>query len=154
MPFVARFNGKGLVVPVRTYLHEAGYELWQNGNNSITNAKRYAQKIFKSDEFRLLAKEEELDYAIAALWGDNGKKTADVFGYSGLREDWKFANPEVISLNCVDGTWQSPARFCGDMDILRGDLEKWRRASTGDLDYFINHDPGLSSMIWKPIHER
>lgn len=153
MVFVARLKGNGLVVPVKAYLHESGYERWGNTKTATGNAGIYIQKIFKSEEFLRLAKREELDYVISALWNNNGKKTADVFGYSGLREDWK-ANPEIIAWNCVNGVWQSPARFCGDTVVLLGEEETWRISGTKDLAYYAANPPNLSSRIWRPINER
>jgi hypothetical protein len=155
MPFVARFCLKSHVVPVRAYLHSAGYELWSQNGHELINARRYAQKIFKSDDFIRMAEEEKLDYVITALWNDQGKKTADVFGYSGLREEWKLTNPEVTAWNCIDGVWQSPARSCGDTMILLGEEEIRRISGTKDLAYHMAYPPPkLPSRIWAPKNER
>ncbi|MBI3623919.1 hypothetical protein HY212_07625 [Candidatus Pacearchaeota archaeon] len=152
MVFVARFSGKDLVVPVRTYLHDVGLEKWDINGDGVQSAANYHSLVFKSDGIHRIVRDEKLDYVIAALWNNEGNKTADVFGYSGVKNNWK-ANPEVRAWNCINGIWRDDAHFCGDMVMILGAEETWRRASTKDLKYYMSHPPiNLPPRAWKPIN--
>ena len=125
MVFLRVYNLTSLIPPGRLYDHAGGSEVFSNGENSVSYTSRQESWLA----------EENLDYFIAISWGENGQKVLDIFGYLGLRDNWK-ANPEVQNWVVKDGILvQKKEITCGESLVLLGREEEHRLKTEGLEEY-------------------
>ncbi|MBI2542631.1 MAG: hypothetical protein HYW24_00375 [Candidatus Aenigmarchaeota archaeon] len=117
-------------------MHKAGFE-----DTYLTThaAERHARDTLYENRYLV----GNADYLIVALWGDNGTKIAEVFGYGGISE-WP-GNPDKYCWIFHDGVYQPEKTLiaCGDTDIALGREEEYRR-TTRDIRKFMAFIPRLS----------
>lgn len=81
-----------------------------------------------------------VDYVIAFLWGNQGRRVAELFGFGGVK-DWP-GNPEVYSWVFEDGVYKPEERqiSCGDSLVVLGREEDQRR-KTKSCDEWLCRTP-------------
>ncbi len=139
MPFIKRFSMPHAVKPTRVYVHEAGFtDAYDHGKLP----QAYIGKIFEGYAELF----EPDDFLIMALWGDNGKQIAEVFGYFEI-DPWP-GNPEVNSWVFRDGIYQREERqiSCGDTLIVLGREEEARRKAP-DLRSYMQNPPDVRDLM-------
>ena len=142
MAFITRFNLPIEDPPVRAYLHQAGFKEVFEGKIEI--AKSYFLGIFDSQHKNL----DNFGYVLATIWGDNGSKIIDFFGYRPTRPE---ENPEVYAWVVCDGAvvrsgLDHNPTTCGDSLIVLGREEEHRR-KTKDLTDFMSNPPPLEEVL-------
>ena len=144
MPFIQciRFHEPK---PTVLYFHETGYaDAFGKDRVGIPEGLKHTVSILE----RHPQLTGSATYILAALWGDKGRKTAELFGYGDLSE-WH-CNPTAYDpLVFKDGVYQplSMEVGCGDMAIAFGREEEHRRACK-DIDEFIARQPELPGFLW------
>tara|TARA_Y100000034_G_C6547353_1_gene236355 strand:+ start:51 stop:500 length:450 start_codon:yes stop_codon:yes gene_type:complete len=132
-------------IPVRGYIHRVGIEVYGN-----TKAERRGsavcnlRNIKNSDKFLKIVKEEELDYLLAALWADGQEKVIDLFGFGDVRNNWP-SNPDVLSWSFRKGVLRRGALTCGDMLLVLGEEERYRR-TTPNLKHYLGNPPKIEGI--------
>ncbi len=142
MPFLKRFSMPHAAKPTRAYVHEAGFTDAYGQLTGPDSPRTYVGKIFERHN-RLF---EPDDFLIMALWGDNGKQIAEVFGYFGINP-WP-GNPEVNSWVFRDGIYHLYERqiSCGDTLIVLGREEEARRKSP-NLEHYMKNPPDVRDLM-------
>ncbi len=150
MAFIGRINLPDLKVPVRAYVHEAGFNEAYKGD--IEEAQAYL-KDFMTDSLRWYSGKEimKFDYLLGAIWGKKDEKIIDLFGFSDISE-WP-GNPDVTSFVIKNGGYDTredddsfvESYTCGDTLIMLGEEEKYRR-TTKSLDEYMRNPPEISVM--------
>lgn len=138
MPFDKRIIFPNEVIPVKTYLHTAGRELFGAKDHQIVNACSYTLNLLE----RYGAHFRDFQFALFALWGDtlNNERVADVFGFTEI-SDWRSSNPEIKTLAFREYNLEHEFRTCGDSLILFGNEEQNRRHCADLREYIIESNP-------------
>jgi len=139
MPFSRRFSMQHAAKPTRVYVHET---VFTDADNHGKLPQAYIGKIF--EQYTELFEPD--DFLIMALWADNGKQIAEVFGYFGTNP-WP-GNPEVNSWMFSDGIYQREERqiCCADTLIVLGREEEARR-KTPDLKSYMQNPPDVRDLM-------
>jgi hypothetical protein len=157
---ITRFNLPDYRVPVRAYLHGAGFEIW--GEQSVSTdpievAKDYLFKTLDSLGRRIAS----FDYVLAFMWGQfdpegqdkEGHRVIDCFGYSGvpkLQKDWP-GNSDGEGWVMKDGLYVKKEDItlagltCEDCDIIKGKEGEYRRTCK-NLNEFIRNPPKIQGL--------
>lgn len=123
-------------IPARAHLHRAGMGAYGNSDGERRrNAVQYLGELVHTQGFNRIVAENRLEYAIAAMWGDDGKRIADLFGFKDVKDKWP-GNPDVMSWDFRDGVFTRGALTCGDTLIMLGGEERYRR-TTPDLETYM-----------------
>lgn len=139
-------------VPVRAYVHEAGFEEVYDG--SVEMARAYLESFMKDSLNWYSGKEiRGFDYILGAVWGkkDKDEKIIDLFGFSDINE-WP-GNPDVTSFVIKNGSYDADENYdstlksytCGDTLIMLGEEEAYRR-TTKNLEEYFRNPPSISVM--------
>ncbi|MFH0832302.1 MAG: hypothetical protein V1900_01080 [Candidatus Aenigmatarchaeota archaeon] len=147
--FVARMSFPNREPPVRAYVHKAGLAAY--GDYPIEGAKRYLLEVL--DNYQKECAHYNL--ILAALWGDNGSRMIDFFGFSNIGKRWD-KNPDISAWVIKDGLHIPKKEItCGDTLIALGREEECRRFSSNALDYMRYHhdlgelEPKISELSWE-----
>lgn len=113
------------IPPGRLYDHSSGKDVFVHPEAS-------QDYLFNQN----LPKElEESDYFIGISWGEKEDKVLDLFGYSGIKENWK-TNPGVRNWVIRNGTITKDSEItCGEGLILLGREEEYRLKTGGLQEY-------------------
>ncbi|MBI2232731.1 MAG: hypothetical protein HYU56_02330 [Candidatus Aenigmarchaeota archaeon] len=136
------------VKPTRVYVHET---LFTDAYDSSVNLPQTYIDLNKPDFIgKIFEQYTELfepdDFLIMALWGNDGKQIAEVFGYFGTNP-WP-GNPEVNSWVFSDGIYQREQRqiCCADTLIVLGREEEARRKAP-DLKSYMQNPPDVRDLM-------
>ena len=145
MPFVGSVR-LSTPKPTILYMHETGYtEAFGDGRRGMNEGIRHTENI-------LVANKQMVDpatYILAALWGDKGKRVAELWGY-GEFKDWS-ENPTLLRTWVFkDGVYvpEPQSIGCEDTTIVFGAEGKHRRTCKGGLREFISRHPELPDYTW------
>lgn len=129
MPFVGRSLIRGVIPPAKVYLHSNGMDLF---DNSIDFGREHVNELIERNPGVF----SPADYVIAALWGENGKRVSECFGYGDMGE-WP-GNPTVYSWVFENGVYKPEQRqiSCGETLVVLGREETFRRTTRDLCDYF------------------
>ena len=138
MAFIERFTSLKSAVPFRCYIDDN--EL-NESFGSIENARKYI--------FSLIEKHKEMfegrDYLIAAVYGLEKKKIAEIFGYKVMGDSWP-GNTDNLTWIFEDGEHLPTEKWsCENVDIARGEEGKHRR-KTANLEDFLRTVPHLAEL--------
>jgi len=116
----------------RVYVFDCGFS---EAYFEELDALRYATSVIKNARKEM---EIPIDYFIGGLWGDKKDRVIDVFGFSGVRENWQ-GNPDVHSWVVRNGVWRKENPItCGNMLRILGIEEEHRRGKENLTDYIFN----------------
>ena len=139
-------------VPTRIYVHQAGAEVWGRDLNAVKTK-------FERDFDKHIEKFPEtengvpnFDYMLAVLWGNQGARIIDGFGYKefdALEGDaWRNSNPEISIWNLQNGVFvpktsiRGSSAACKDgIEVING--ENKHIEHTNSLADFLTHPPEL-----------
>lgn len=146
MKFVARLNFSIEVPRIRSYVHEAGISEAYGSKDPVLEARNHLLEILERNREKLRV----FNYVLAAIWGDNGTKFIDFFGYNGINR-WP-GNPDVSAFVSRNGIYVPQTQTtCGDTLIVLGEEEKHRRTRSS-LDDYMNNPPYIPNLNnGKPI---
>ena len=140
------------IPPFKAYLHNFGKESFEpnrNDNRGLTNLPAMASQYL----IQMLVVNEELvkgaDFLIAGLWGDKDKnRMVDLIKYSTF-DKWG-GNPVMENYVLQEGILRPEVKpgMCGDMLIVLGAEEQFRRTTLDIVDYMQRNPdiPGLRVM--------
>ena len=142
MAFIYQINFPEKFIPLRNYTHKTGFnEVFENDKNRILEYLN--QTFFINDQsYAHFIKTDEISFFLTGVWGDqNGNKIIDVFGYN-FNGNWP-GNPDISNWTVKNGVWIKGNRIseCGDMAIVKGEEEKYRRTKKNLKDYINNPVP-------------
>jgi hypothetical protein len=136
--FFARLTLNGNLPPVRAYFHHGGFDQAYGAEDGIRNAVAHLRTALDAN-IDLLG---EKQFLLAAIWGNDGRKTIDVLALTHREgEGWQ-DNPEVSAYVLEEGFYQ-PARrdiTCGDGLMIFGREEEYRR-KTKDIKEYAARPP-------------
>lgn len=112
-----------------------------NGCTSAGNTKRYLEHIVIENNKIF----DDASFLIAILWGDDGVKVADVFGYA-KTEEWP-GNPEVSNWVFRDGVYLPNPNYitCSNSIRMLG-MEENARRGTKSLEEYMKLNPFLGDL--------
>ena len=133
--------------PVRAYVHKTGFDVY---GNSIPEAERHLKQVLKENREEL----NGLQYMLAAMWGYEGNKMIDMFGYNGITK-WP-GNPNIYAWVMENGVFvpvdkmiPKLALTCEDTSILISKEAEHRRNRNSLADFistpplFLSDERGL-----------
>lgn len=130
--------------PARAYFHEAGFDAFGRLDGTPSGVQLGTAYVSDILEFhkRLL---EPAGFVLAFLWGSEGRKVVELFGYSA--DDWP-GNPDVHSWVFKDGIYHIAENqiSCGDSMIVLGREEEHRRRAP-DLKAYMQYPPDVSDLM-------
>ena len=156
MPFIARISVPDWRIPVRAYLHESGIEVYEFQKPNNTEQDRVSLASVHLGENVLCYAAHPSDgklfrpakYLLVALFGKEGKRMAEVFGYGDF-EDWP-GNPTKYRWTFRHNVYMPKEQEdgCGDTDIVLGEEEKWRRSpEVHNTDTFMLKPPDVGNVL-------
>lgn len=134
--FVARVNLPYQGPPTRAYVHQAGLDLF-GADDPHAAAKQYLLESLAGNRGAFA----DQTYLLAAVWGDAARqeRVIDVFGFSDVHPDQWPGNPDVSGWVIRNGIIVPSTKLtCGDMTIVLGEEEKYRRNSRSLEEYLVN----------------
>lgn len=147
MPFIARILIPDWEIPARAYLHGSGLNVFNQRSAEFwkpLSAADYLAKDVLNGHSELF---QPSKYLIVALFGKEGNRMAEVFGYGDFAE-WP-GNPTKYRWTFREGVYlpQEKEDGCGDTDIILGVEEKCRRnPRIRDIDEFMRSPPPVEDM--------
>ena len=137
MDFIYTINDRSGKIPIRAHLHKTGTTAYGENNERVKrHAINYLFEMIHSQRFNEIVREDNLEYALAAMWGDNGTKVVDLFGFRGVKDSW-LRNPDVLSWDFRNGIFTRGAITCGDTLIMLGKEEDYRRRKNAGLETYM-----------------
>ena len=136
-----------VIPPFRAYLHGAGIEAFSKDPLPEIAAKDHLFDVLHSNSHLL----EGVDFMIAALWGNEGKKIVDLFRYADVVSDWNDnpGNPDFLEPLVFKNGFYIPSarvRTCEDSIIVLGAEGKHRRKSR-DMEQYMALSPDIEGIV-------
>jgi hypothetical protein len=149
MPFLDTFTLFGSVKPARIYFHKTGYNeaFGSDAEDNPSLGTGICHVVDIMEKYRGTL--QPADFLISMLWGEDGIRTAEVFGYGDITE-WP-GNPTVYNWVFRNGVHCPDQRqiSCGDTLIVLGEEEKQRRHSKDFLDYITKPPKPPADLLLK-----
>jgi len=129
--------------PFRAYIHSSAAPAFSpTAHTNLEEQVRENLLLHLGKNFNLV---KDFDFLITAAWGDNKDKMLDIFGYSGIKENW-LNNPGISFYVLRNGVLSQEKEItCGDTLIVLGEEEKYRR-TTLDLTSYIENPPKIEGL--------
>ena len=138
MAFIERFTSLKSEVPLRCYIDDNDLNA---SFGSVENARAHIFSIVKQHKEMF----KDRDYLIAVLYGLQNQKTAEIYGYKMMGNEWP-GNTETLTWIFENGVYKPNENYsCGNVDIIKGEEEKHRRAKTNLAD-FLKTVPHLGEL--------
>lgn len=143
-PFLARYKLHNKNPPVKGYLHMTGlFAFREQDGESLTTIYDRAGRFLEEQLEQGREHYKDSSFLIAALWGDEGERVIDLFGYHDFQR-WP-GNPGVQNWVIRDGVYRREQDICcEDMIIILGQEATLRR-ETRSLDEYMRRDPPAHS---------
>ena len=145
---IARFNLPYHTTEGRAYVHEYGLDSFKyEKDKAIKGAENHLLDVYNNLDSRIIGnKEKKLSFIIAILWGNNGERMIDFFGYEFVYPEQWPGNPEKYSWITRNGILvpetkdQSSHPYvkqigCEDGSIILGKEAEYRRTTNSLFEY-------------------
>ena len=140
--FIGTVDAQDNKPPARGYVHSTGIEVY---DNYVKAAEAHFKQVLKEHRAEFL----KFQYILAALWGNNGDRYMDMFGYSGITQ-WP-GNPDMRAWVMQNGIFvqrneifsRAPST-CGDTVLFLG-IEEDHRRHRKSLEDYISTPPPVHS---------
>ena len=146
MAFVDRINLPDFEVPVRAYIHEAGFEEVYGGDVEV--ARKRLEDVIRLSDWKEREKQMNLQYILTTLIGGEekyqGKPIVGFFGFFDI-ENWPGESKVKIFCYLKPDQREVILNVRGDTLIMLGEEEKYRR-TTKSLDEYMRNPPEISVM--------
>ncbi|HLC90928.1 MAG TPA: hypothetical protein VJI15_04105 [Candidatus Nanoarchaeia archaeon] len=150
MVFAAQFSILDIEVPVIGYVHAAGFaeafpSRGKKKTGSVPAAIQYTKDFIGGNPRIFLGYGSPVDYLIVALWGDDGVKVIEAFGYEHVEPQQWPGNPERHSWVFRDQVHGANivGKSCLETDAMLGAEASHRLQYTKTLDEFLRNRPYL-----------
>ena len=147
MNILGRINLPNETIPTRAYIHAKGKEVYAGRQRGLFAST--GQPLGEVREHLLEALDcktipTELQYILAIMWGKDGDKVIDCFGFFDLPKEpeaWP-GNTTVMGWRLTNGIYSTLFTTCSDGLIILGEEEQYRR-NCDSLETYLNSPPQI-----------
>lgn len=139
MSFTVRVRFPGKKPPAKGYFYDSETAPIRRTYGCMTDAIRYLD-LELDHHPRVIGK---ADFLIPFVWGHEGEKFVEVFGFFDSLKDWPKSNPEVYSWVFVNGKHEPKRRSicCGEALQILGKEMEYRLRTKSPEQYFSENEP-------------